>query len=64
MGIEPTSSAWKAEALPLCYTRFVFKNVPVIYEDFPTLQYPRSKKETVKAQIVVIAQSLMALIFL
>lgn len=21
MGIEPTSSAWKAEALPLCYTR-------------------------------------------
>ena len=22
MGIEPTSSAWEADALPLCYTRF------------------------------------------
>jgi hypothetical protein len=21
MGIEPTSSAWEADALPLCYTR-------------------------------------------
>ena len=24
MGIEPTYSAWKAAALPLCYTRYGF----------------------------------------
>ena len=27
MGIEPTSSAWKAEALPLCYTRISIKKM-------------------------------------
>ena len=26
MGIEPTYSAWKAAALPLCYTRYGFQN--------------------------------------
>jgi hypothetical protein len=26
MGIEPTSSAWKAEVLPLNYTRLEFKS--------------------------------------
>ncbi len=26
MGIEPTPSAWKAEVLPLNYTRLIFKN--------------------------------------
>ena len=32
MGIEPTSSAWKAEVLPLNYTRLLFETwfrVPV-----------------------------------
>ena len=27
MGIEPTSSAWKAEVLPLNYTRLNFQNL-------------------------------------
>src|SRR5271154_1443926 len=27
MGIEPTSSAWEADALPLCYTRFSKKRM-------------------------------------
>ncbi len=26
MGIEPTTSAWKAEVLPLNYTRIIFSN--------------------------------------
>ena len=29
MGIEPTPSAWKAEVLPLNYTRSVCRPVPV-----------------------------------
>ena len=27
MGIEPTSSAWKAEVLPLNYTRLLFQRL-------------------------------------
>ncbi len=30
MGIEPTSSAWKAEVLPLNYTRY--HNFPILVE--------------------------------
>ena len=30
MGIEPTSSAWKAEALPLCYTRMLGNKMALI----------------------------------
>ena len=33
MGIEPTSSAWKAEVLPLNYTRFPISLVPGIPAD-------------------------------
>ena len=29
MGIEPTSSAWKAEVLPLNYTRLFFESSPI-----------------------------------
>ena len=29
MGIEPTSSAWKAEVLPLNYTRNLVKKLPI-----------------------------------
>ena len=29
MGIEPTTSAWKAEVLPLNYTRIIFDETPI-----------------------------------
>lgn len=34
MGIEPTSSAWKAEVLPLNYTRLTFPAKPALH--YPT----------------------------
>ncbi len=40
MGIEPTYSAWKAAALPLCYTRIlpsVRKKVLALYTSFINL---------------------------
>jgi hypothetical protein len=32
MGIEPTSSAWKAEVLPLNYTRLLFSFQRLFYQ--------------------------------
>ena len=32
MGIEPTSSAWKAEVLPLNYTRLVKNNIRLLFQ--------------------------------
>ena len=39
MGIEPTYSAWKAAALPLCYTRTYLRltKVPELYTTFLNL---------------------------
>ena len=39
MGIEPTYSAWKAAALPLCYARISLSNreVPELYTTFSPL---------------------------
>ena len=37
MGIEPTYSAWKAAALPLCYARtyFLMESFGIIHHFFP-----------------------------
>ena len=39
MGIEPTYSAWKAAALPLCYARILLSNQKVLalYTSFKLL---------------------------
>jgi hypothetical protein len=37
MGIEPTSAAWKAEVLPLNYTRLVCENYLASCRTFPAL---------------------------
>ena len=45
MGIEPTSSAWKAEVLPLNYTRINFKASSFSRADLLFLYtFPRADK--------------------
>tara|TARA_Y100001968_G_scaffold139535_1_gene127682 strand:+ start:2450 stop:2656 length:207 start_codon:yes stop_codon:yes gene_type:complete len=50
-GIEPASSAWKAEVLPLNYARTNTKDLnqlaPILYKHLPiiTLSSPTNKKD-------------------
>ena len=45
MGIEPTSSAWKAEVLPLNYTRLVVPKLCIRYLQgaVPSPRHPRPR---------------------
>ena len=60
MGIEPTWSAWKAEVLPLNYTRLAYiqprtphqSRVPVNREDAPKIVRFVSAQTTSSASII------------
>ena len=52
MGIEPTCSAWKADILPLNYTRMAFQQ-KILYHNGDRMSIVYSKKSHIKQKKMV-----------